>query len=69
VARKGNSMSICDKCPYPKRCQAQARCIAYKNDAKPVIMQEPESVPVMTSTGIGMTGTIKQTFKKKAKKK
>jgi len=62
-------MSICDKCPYPKRCQAQARCIAYKNDAKPVIMQEPESVPVMTSNGIGMTGTIKQTFKKKAKKK
>ena len=62
-------MSICDKCPYPKLCQAQARCIAYKNDAKPVIMQEPESVPVMTSTGIGMTGTIKQTFKKKAKKK
>lgn len=62
-------MSICDKCPYPKRCQAQARCIAYKNDAKPVIMQEPKSVPVMTSTGIGMTGTIKQTFKKKAKKK
>lgn len=62
-------MNICDKCPYPTRCQAQARCIAYKNDAKPVIMQEPESVPVMTSTGIGMTGTIKQTFKKKAKKK
>jgi hypothetical protein len=32
-------------------------------------MQEPKSVPVMTSTGIGMTGVIKQTFKKKAKKK
>lgn len=62
-------MSICDKCPYPKRCQAQARCIAYKNDAKPVIMQEPESVPVMTSTGIGMTGILKKTSKKKAAKK
>ena len=62
-------MNTCSKCPYPSRCQAQARCIAYKNDAKPVIMQEPKSVPVMTSTGIGMTGTIKQTFKKKAAKK
>jgi len=62
-------MIIFDKCPYPTRCQAQARCIAYKKDAKPVIMQEPKSVPVMTSTGIGMTGAIKQTFKKKAKKK
>ena len=62
-------MSICDKCPYPKRCQAQARCIAYKKDAKPVIMQEPKSVPVMTSTGIGMTGILKKTSKKKAAKK
>ena len=41
----------------------------YKIGAKPVIMPEPEPVPVMTSNGIGMTGIIKKTSKKKAAKK
>lgn len=62
-------MKICDGCPFPRRCEPQGRCIVYKIGAKPVIMPEPEPVPVMTSNGIGMTGIIKKTSKKKATKK
>jgi len=62
-------MKICDGCPFPRRCEPQGRCIVYKIGAKPVIMPEPEPVPVMTSNGIGMTGIIKKTSKKKAAKK
>lgn len=58
-------MNVCENCPYPRRCEPQGRCIAYKKGAKPVIMQEPKSVPVMTSTGIGMTGFVKKPPKKK----
>lgn len=62
-------MNICSNCPFPRRCEPQNRCIAYKKDAEPVIMPEPQSVPVKTSNGIGMTGKIKRTVKKKATKK
>ena len=61
-------MNVCENCPYPRRCEPQGRCIAYKKDAKPAIMTEPTPVPVLTSTGISMTGFIKKPAKKKAKK-
>tara|TARA_E500000318_G_scaffold108657_2_gene119953 strand:+ start:796 stop:984 length:189 start_codon:yes stop_codon:yes gene_type:complete len=60
-------MKICDGCPFPRRCEPQQRCIVYKIGAEPVIMPEPTPVPVKTTNGIGMTGAIKQTIKKKAK--
>jgi len=62
-------MNICDNCPFPRRCEPQGRCIAYKKDAEPVILPEPESVPVKTSNGIGMTGKMRKTSKKKVAKK
>lgn len=62
-------MEICDNCPFPRRCEHQVRCIAYKKGAEPVIMPEPAPVPVLTSTGIGMTGPMRKTSKKKAAKK
>lgn len=61
-------MNICDNCPYPSRCGAQQRCIAYKKDAESVTLPEPVSHPVITSAGVGMTGNVK-TGKKKATKK
>ena len=61
-------MNLCDNCPYPHRCGAQKRCIAYKKDGVSVTLPEPVSHPVITSNGIGMTGKVK-TGKKKAAKK
>ena len=58
-------MNVCQNCPYPRRCEPQGRCIAYKKDAKPVIMTETKPVPVLTSTGISMTGFVKKPPKKK----
>lgn len=60
-------MTPCDKCPYPARCQAQDRCIAYKIGGEGGILPEPVSHPVATTSGVSMTGKIK-TGKKKAKK-
>jgi hypothetical protein len=62
-------MNICDNCPFPRRCEPAGRCIAYKKGAEPVIMPEPTPVPVKTTGGVGMTGMIKKTLKKKATKK
>jgi len=61
-------MNVCEHCPYPHRCGAQKRCIMYKKGAQSVTLPEPVSHPVITSSGIGMTGKIK-TGKKKAAKK
>jgi len=53
----------------PRRCEPAGRCIVYKNGAEPVILPEPESVPVKTSTGVGMTSPLRKVGKKKAAKK
>ena len=62
-------MNICDNCPMPRRCEPAGRCIVYKSGAEPVILPEPESVPVKTSTGVGMTSPLRKSAKKKAAKK
>lgn len=61
-------MNLCNNCPYPNRCNAQQRCIAYKIGGVGTELPEPVSHPVKTSSGVGMTGKIK-TGKKKAAKK
>lgn len=54
-------MNICEHCPFPRRCENQDRCVAYKTDAVPVTLPEPVSVPVITTQGSGMTGKPKKT--------
>jgi len=53
-------MQTCEHCPFPRRCENQERCVAYKTDAVPVTLPEPVSVPVITSQGVGMTGKPKK---------
>lgn len=62
-------MELCEHCPYPHRCKPQQRCIAYKKDGVSVTLPEPVPHPVITSSGISMTGKIKTGKKKKAAKK
>ena len=61
-------MEVCEHCPYPHRCKPQQRCIAYKKNGVSVTLPEPVSHPVITSSGIGMTGKVKLKKKKAAKK-
>ena len=64
-------MNNCSKCPLPRRCLSAGRCIVYKEGATPVVNPEPTPVPVLTSTGLKMTGVVKKVAPKKstAKKK
>lgn len=59
-------MQACNKCPMPRRCVSSGRCIVYKEGAVAVSNPEPKPVPVMTSSGIKMTGPIKKAAPKKA---
>lgn len=62
-------MNTCSKCPMERRCLSAGRCIVYKEGAVAVSNPEPTPVPVMTSTGIKMTGAIKKAMPKKASSK
>lgn len=57
-------MNTCENCPYPSRCAAQDRCIAYKIGGEGGILPEPVSHPVATTSGVSMTGKIKSGKKK-----
>ncbi|WJE88103.1 hypothetical protein FAMCQIZV_CDS0022 [Phage C72C1] len=62
-------MKTCEHCPFPRRCEPAERCIAYKKDAEAVILPEPAPVPVVTTSGVGMTGKIKSGKKAKTNAK
>ena len=61
-------MQTCTHCPYPARCSAQERCIAYKIGGTGTELPPPVPHAVITSSGISMTGKVKTVLKKKAKK-
>ena len=58
-------MNTCKNCPYPRRCQAQERCIAFKIGAQPVEIPDPIPQPIDTTSGTRMSGLLKKAKKKK----
>lgn len=54
---------VCPDCPYGDRCKNMERCIQGRNAAT-VVLPEPKSVPVQTTSGIGMTGKTRGRKKK-----
>ena len=59
-------METCNNCPLPRRCVSSGRCIVYKEGATPVHNPTPKPHPVMTSSGLSMTGVIEKVTPKKA---
>ena len=57
-------MNHCENCPYPKRCEAQERCIVHKITNTPVILPQPTPQPIETTSGVKMSGIIKKGKKK-----
>ncbi len=60
-------MVKCSVCTYGWKCNARYKCILGKIKPEEIEVVMPKSIPVMTTSGVTMSGKIKGKLKKKKK--
>lgn len=51
-------MKVCPDCPYRGRCENMDRCIQKRNTVS-IELPQPKPVPVSTTSGVVMSGKVK----------